>query len=68
MSAEGTSPPSYGTDGTSSTNSVQQSFVDSKVRAVALFCPLFGADFHAQFTKLTMILALSNVTRRLRRS
>lgn len=49
MSAEGTSPPAYGTDGTSSTNGVQQSFVDSKVRAVSLFRSLFGADFHAQF-------------------
>jgi hypothetical protein len=66
MSAEGTSPPAYGNDGTSSTNSVQQSFVDSKVGAVALFCPLFGANFHVQFAKLTMTLALSNVTRRLR--
>jgi hypothetical protein len=34
MSAEGTSPPSYGTDGTSSTNSVQQSFVDNASAAV----------------------------------
>jgi hypothetical protein len=58
MSAEGTSPPVYGTDGASSTKSVQQSFVDSKVRAVALFRSLFGADFHAQFTKLTMTLAV----------
>jgi len=57
MSAEGTFPPAYGTDGTSFTNSVQQSFVGSKVRAVALFRSLFGADFHAQFTKLTMTLA-----------
>jgi hypothetical protein len=57
MSAEGTSPPAYGIDGTSSANSAQQSFVDSKVRAVALFRSLFRADFHAQFTKLTVTLA-----------
>jgi hypothetical protein len=48
MSAQSTSPPAYGTDGTSSTNSVQQSWVDSKVRVVALFRSLFGTDFHAQ--------------------
>jgi hypothetical protein len=66
MSAEGTSPPAYGPDGASSTNSVQQSIVDSKVRAVALFRSLFGANFHAQFSKLTMTFALPNVTRRLR--
>jgi len=45
MSAEGTSPPAYGIDGTSSTNSAQQSFVDSKVRAVALFRSLSELTF-----------------------
>jgi hypothetical protein len=66
MSAESISPPVYGIDGASSTNSVQQSLVDSKVGAVALFRSLFRADFHTQFAKLAMILALPNLTRRLR--
>ena len=50
MSAEGTAPPAYGTEASSTNtaaNSFQQGVVDSKVRAVASVLSLSTADLHS---------------------